>query len=103
MPDRPLGAVVVTVFFATALLAAAPFTGDVGAIGRDARGATPSVDASWVMHSEQRPSRWALSSLATSSDPASSLLQYVVVVKLFIRGTCHSAEALVPRLSRRTH
>src|SRR5713226_1915362 len=76
--DRPLGAVVLTVFFGMVFLAAAPLTGDAGvcAIGRDCRcGTIASVGARRVMHREQRPSRSALSSLATSSDPASSLPQ----------------------------
>ena len=95
-----------TVLFAAVFLAPALLTGDVSvrAIGRDARcGTIPGVVGRWVTHREQRPSRSALSSLATSSGPASILSQYVVVVKLLVRGTCHSAEAPVTRLSRRTH
>lgn len=106
LPDRPLGAGFLDVFFAAVFLAAALFTGVVRAcaIGRDCRCATtPCVGARWVTHEEQRPSRSALSSLATSSGPARSVSQYVVVVKLLIRGICHSAEAPVTRLNRRTH
>jgi hypothetical protein len=101
-----LGAGFLTVLFAAVFLAAAFFTGVVRAwaIGRDTRSATiPCVVARWVTQDEQRPSRSALSSLATSSDPPSSVSQYVVVVKLLVRGICHSAEALVTRLRTRSH
>lgn len=101
-----MGVGFLTVFFAAVLLAAVVFAGEAGvcAIGRDARcGTIRCVGARWVTHREQRPSRSALSSLATSSGPARFFPQYVVVVKLLLRGTCHSAEAPVTRLSRRTH
>ena len=106
MPDRPLGAGFLTVVFAPVRLAAAFFTGVIRAwaIGRDTRcGTIPCVVARRVTQDEQRPSRSALSSLAISSDPSSSVPQYVVVVKLLVRGTCHSAEALVTRLRTRSH
>ncbi len=106
LADRPFGAgfrIVFpgVVFVATALLSG---VGRFSAIGRDARcGTIPGAVGRWATHDEQRPSRSALSSLATSSDPASSLPQYVVVVKLLVRGICHSAEVPLIRLSRRTH
>jgi hypothetical protein len=106
LADRRLGTGFLTVVFAAVFLAAALFTGVVlaWAVGWDARSGTiPWFVARWVTHGEQRPSRSALSSLATSSGPARSVSQYVVVVKLLIRGICHSAEALVTRLNRRTH
>ena len=78
LPDRPLGAGFLTIFAAISS-AAALFTGVIRAwaIGRDARcGTIPSVVARCVTHGEQRPSRSALSSLATSSGPASSVPQW---------------------------
>jgi len=78
LPDRPLGAGLLTILFAAAFLAAALFTGGVGAcaLGWDARcGTIPGVVGRCVTHCEQRPWRSALSSLATSSGPASSLPQ----------------------------
>ena len=104
--ERPLGAGFLIVFFAAVFLAAALATEvvDECAIGGDGRcGMIPRVVARDVTHEEQRPSRSAFSSLVTSSDPSSFVPQYVVVVKLLVRGTCHSADALVTRLSRRTH
>ena len=101
-----MGAGFLTVVFAAVFLAIALFTGVVRAcaIGREPfRGTIPCVVARWVTHGEQRPSCSALSSLATSSGPLSSVPQYVVVVKLLVCGICHSTEALVTRLSKRTH
>jgi hypothetical protein len=66
------------VFFAAVFLAAALATEVVGAcaIGRDGRcGSILRVVAMWVTHEEQRPSRSALSSLATSIGPSSVVPQ----------------------------
>jgi hypothetical protein len=91
-PDRPFAVGFLTTVFAAVFLGVATlFTADVG------------LCACWKTHGAHRPSRSALSSLATSSGPTSSLPQYVVVAKLFVLGTCHSAEAAATRLSRRTH
>ena len=101
-----MGAGFLMVFFDTVFLLAALRTEVVGAcaVGRDGRcGTIPRVVARWVTHEEQRLSRSALSSLATSRGPSSLVPQYVVVVKLLVSGTCHSADALVTLLSRRTH
>jgi hypothetical protein len=107
LPDRPFAVGFLTFVLAAVFLGVATlFTADVGlcAVGRDARcGTIAGVVACWKTHGAQRPSRSALSSLATSSGPTSSLPQYVVVVKLFVLGMCHSAEAAATRLSRRTH
>ncbi len=111
LAERPLGAGFLIVFFAAVVFAAvflaaalATEVVDECAIGGDGRcGMIPRVVARDVTHEEQRPSRSAFSSLVTSSDPSSFVPQYVVVVKLLVRGTCHSADALVTRLSRRTH
>ncbi len=101
-----MGGDFLTVLFAAAFLAAPFFIGVVraSAAGRDTRcGTIPCVVARRVTQDEQRPSRSALSSLAISSGPSSSVPQYVVVVKLLVRGICHSAEALVTRLRTRSH
>jgi len=105
-----LGAGLLAVFFAAVLFVvfftAAFLTGDVRACATG-RGiafcAVRSCAARRVAHEEQRPSRMAFSSVATSIAPSSTVPQYVVVAKLLVCGACHSAAAGVTWWSGRTH